>query len=184
MKKILFSTVLLILISSSIRAQRNYASSVGASIGYTQDGYGFQASYNYHLGRYRYVQGAIFTSFSKQTYETNSNSVDIPYMIMSFNLGYFDTVFRTNNKKFSIYLGGGITGGYESINNGDKELFNGAIIDSESQLIYGGFVASELDFELNNSTSFILRIQEYYHVNSDLGNLIPYVGGGLRYQLF
>ena len=43
----------------------NYASSVGISGGYAEDGYGIMATFNYHVNRERYVQLSIFAAIAE-----------------------------------------------------------------------------------------------------------------------
>lgn len=158
----------------------NYASSVGISGGYAEDGFGLMATYNYHLNRDRYAQLSVFAAIAE-----DKGTFDIPYNIFTVQPGYFIKVWEQKNfKKYALNLGGGATFGYEVINNGNNLLETGAIIDAKSQFIYGAFLGLEGEFTLSNSFSLLLKANEYYHVNSDVGNFYPYAGIGLRYFLF
>ncbi len=158
----------------------NYASSVGLSGGYAEDGFGIMATYNYHLNRDRYAQLSVFAAVAE-----DKGSFDIPYNIFTVQPGYFVKVWEQKNfKKYALNLGGGAIIGYEVINNGNTLLETGAIIDAKSQFIYGGFLGLEGELTLSNSFSLLLKANEYYHINSDIGNFYPYAGIGLRYFLF
>uniref|UniRef100_A0A171ANS3 Conjugal transfer protein n=1 Tax=Triatoma infestans TaxID=30076 RepID=A0A171ANS3_TRIIF len=89
-----------------------------------------------------------------------------------------------NFKTFVLNLGGGGIIGYEVINNGNSLLETGAIIDAKSQFIYGVFIGLEGEITLSNDFSLLIKANEYYHINSDVGQFYPYAGIGLRYFLF
>lgn len=158
----------------------NYASSVGISGGYAEDGFGIMATYNYHLNRNRYAQLSVFVAIAE-----DKGSFDIPYNIFTVQPGYFIKVWEQKNfKKYGVNLGGGGIFGYEVINNGNSLLSNGAILDTKSQFIYGIFIGVEGEIALSNDFSLLVKANEYYHINSDVGKFYPYAGIGLRYFLF
>ncbi|RKN83468.1 conjugal transfer protein TraO [Ulvibacterium marinum] len=158
----------------------NYASSVGLSGGYAEDGFGIMATYNYHLNRNRYAQLSVFAAIAE-----DKGSFDIPYNIFTVQPGYFIKVWEQKNfKKYAVNVGGGAIIGYEVINNGNSLLETGAIIDAKSQFIYGVLVGLEGEITLSNDFSLLIKANEYYHINSDVGQFYPYAGLGLRYFLF
>lgn len=158
----------------------NYASSVGLSGGYAEDGFGIMVTYNHHLNRNRYAQLSVFAAIAE-----DKGTFNIPYNIFTVQPGYFIKVWEQKNfKKYSLHLGGGAIFGYEVINNGNNLLETGAIIDARSQFIYGVFLGMEGEITLSNNFSLLLKANEYYHINSDVGNFYPYAGIGLRYFLF
>lgn len=158
----------------------NYASSIGLSGGYAEDGFGIMGTYNYHLNRNRYAQLSIFAAIAE-----DKGTFNIPYNIFTVQPGYFFKIWEQKNfKKFNLNIGGGGIFGYEVINNGSNLLDTGAIIDAKSQFIYGLFLGLEGEITLSNDFSVLIKGNEYYHVNSDVGKFYPYVGIGLRYFLF
>lgn len=158
----------------------NYASSIGLSGGYAEDGLGVMATYNYHLSRNRYAQLSVFAAIAE-----DKGNFNIPYNIFTVQPGYFIKVWEQRRfKKYSLNLGGGAIVGYEVINNGNNLLDTGAVINAKSQFIYGVYLGMEGEINISNSFSILLKANEYYHVNSDVGNFYPYVGAGLRYFLF
>ena len=158
----------------------NYASSVGISGGYAEDGFGIMGTYNYHLDRKGYAQLSVFAAIAE-----DKGSFDIPYNIFTVQPGYFIKLWEQKNfKQFAIHIGGGGIFGYEVINKGNSILPNGAILDAKSQFIYGVFVGLEGEITLSNDFSLLIKANEYYHINSDVGQFYPYAGLGLRYFLF
>jgi len=158
----------------------NYASSIGLSGGYAEDGFGIMGTYNYHLNRNRYAQLSIFAAIAE-----DKGTFNIPYNIFTVQPGYFIKVWEQKNfKKYALNLGGGAIIGYEVINNGNSLLETGAVLEARSQFIYGAYLGLEGEISLSNDFSILLKANESYHANSDVGNFYPYAGIGLRYFLF
>ena len=174
-------SILVLFISTLMFSQgSNYASSIGLSGGYAEDGYGVKGTFNYHLNRNQYAQLSIFAAIAE-----DKGSFNIPYNIFTVQPGYFLKVWEQKNfKRYAINLGGGGVFGYEIINNGNSTLSNGAILDAKSQFIYGVFLGFEGEVTLNNDFSLLVKANEYYHINSDVGQFYPYAGLGIRYFLF
>lgn len=160
---------------------QNYASAIDAFLGATQDGTAAMLTYNYFIDRDDYIQSSIYISFN----EDEQKNIKIPYNNFTLNVGYFFSVFKNIRKTFKINPGFGVLGGYEAINDGSLELPNGAIINDKSKFIYGLFGSLELEHSLGDGDfSVLLKYNQYYHVNSDLGNFIPSLGLGIRYYIF
>lgn len=179
MKKLI--PILLLIVSPIFYGQEgNYASSIGISSGYAEDGFGIMATYNYHLNRSRYAQLSVFAAIAE-----DKGSFTIPYNIFTVQPGYFFKVLEQRTfKTYALNLGGGAIIGYEVINNGNSLLETGAIIDASSKFIYGVYIGLEGELTLSNDFSLLVKANEYYHANSDVGNFYPYAGIGLRYFLF
>lgn len=178
--KIKLTIMVLFLTTLGYTQGGNYASSIGISGGYAEDGFGLMATYNYHLNRNRYAQLSVFAAFAE-----DKGSFDIPYNIFTVQPGYFFKIWEQRNfKRYAINVGGGVIIGYEVINNGNSLLETGAVLEARSQFIYGGYLGLEGELTLSNSFSVLIKANEYYHANSDIGNFYPYIGIGLRYFLF
>ena len=171
-------TVFIILFSLPLLhyGQRSH---IGISGGHTGDGFALLVNYNYALGQKSYIQAGAFGSFGKDT----QADYNIPYSDLTANAGYFISLYRSPDKQMALYIGAGGVGGYESINKGSNELRTGALVDAESKMIYGGFAGVELNVFLKENLSFYGVINEYYHINSDIGNLVFYGGIGIAYFL-
>lgn len=177
---LVFALLFTLLVGGSVHAQMrgNLASSVGVSGGYVEDGFGVMGTFNFHPNRFKYFQISVLAAFAED------NATDIPYNIFTIQPGLYYRAYISPRKNFSLFLGGGGLFGYEVINNGSNELPSGALIDAKSQFIYGGYLGAEAEFALSNDFSLLVKANEYYHINSDVGNFYPYAGLGLRYFLF
>lgn len=157
-----------------------YASSIGISAGYAEDGIGFMATYNHHVNRNQFAQLSIFGAIAE-----DKGDYEIPYQVFTVQPGYFLKVLEQRTfKRYALHIGGGGVFGYEIINKGNSNLANGAIIDARSQFLYGVFAGIEVEYMLGNALSLLIKANEYYHINSDIGNFYPYGGIGIRYFLF
>ncbi len=175
MKKLILLFMFLFSLTTTF-AQKGAVAITG---GITQEGYAGLISYNYYWNRYNsnFIQGSLFLNFSEQEYDS---TISVPYNDFTFNIGYFQNVIESRSGSFKTSIGAGVLFGYEAINNGSVELDNGALITSKSGFIYGAFAGVDVDFYLSDKTSLVLKANQYYHANSELGNFLPYVGGGVR----
>jgi len=179
-KALLIYSLFFVVFNISAQRSGNYASSIGISGGYVEDGFGVMATYNYHLNRKNYAQLSIFTAIAE-----DKGTFEIPYNIFTVQPGYFIKIWEQPSfKKYSLNIGGGGVIGYEVINNGNNTLETGAIIDGKSQFIYGIYIGIEGEIILGNDFSILIKANEYYHINSDVGKFYPYLGIGMRYFLF
>ncbi|MEP5339270.1 MAG: conjugal transfer protein TraO [Algibacter sp.] len=174
--------VLLLFISMSYYAQsQNHATAIELLGGYSYRGIGFLANYNYHISGNQMVQGGVYFSYNSAEVKDN---IEVPYNTFNVNIGYITNIYTSIRKTTKINAGGGGLLGYEEVNNGNILLENGALVLEQSKFIYGGFAFVELDFYINNDIGLILKLNEYYHVNSDLGKLSLFAGVGMRYFFF
>lgn len=106
----------------------------------------------------------------------------IPQETYSAEGGY--SFFLLGDARKNITLNAGITGvvGYESINRGEVELYDGAKIISEDNFIYGA--GGRLTFETYVSDRFVISLQGRTKVlwGTDLRQFRPSVGVGLRFN--
>lgn len=179
--------ILLFLCFAYKASAQNYASSIGVTAGYSQEGVGALVNFNYYVDRFAAVQAGVFTSFANDTsFENNKGEkVKIPYYLFSFQGGYFRQMWLSRNYRFQWSLLGGGLIGYEIVNNGDDTLDSGELVMSKSAFIYGGYVGTEIEYLFRNDDwALVAKIHQQFHLNSDLGNFSPYFGVGMRYFLF
>ena len=154
--------------------------SLGITGGYTTNGFGLQAGYYKALSDKAELQVLLYASEAENT----QSNIDIPYNDISLNVGYFYKLLQNRYNRFHLALGGGGLVGYEILNRGSNELETGAIIDGESQVVYGAFVGAEFAYYISDSFGIIAVANEFYHINSDIGASFFYGGIGIKYTLF
>lgn len=176
-RKLLLSLIFLFsLFSFTVRSQ-SYSDGYSLTFGAVQNGIGGLFSYNYFLDRHDFFEASILLTASNYKY---LEDIKIPYNDFTVNIGYSKNVFYNYQNTFNVNLSAGGIFGYETLNKGDKNLSNGALILSKPGFIYGGYIGIDLDVSLSNRTSIIVKGNEFFHANSSLGQFIPYVGIGLR----
>lgn len=161
-----------------VYSQKNIAS-VDVTLGVAQNGFGGSIDYNAFFSKSRdnYLQGGILATVSSFDY----NEEKIDYNLFTFSLNYFHQVVGNRSGAFKVYLGAGLTGGYEYVNNGETVLPNGALISTKSDVVYGLNGGVDADIYMNDYFSFVVRLREYWHVYSEIGTLTYYAGAGVKY---
>lgn len=152
--------------------------------GYTENGISFLVTYNYHnqrknLKHDNYLELSFLISLAEESISNYNISVDN----YTFNPGYFFKIpmLSDQSKQYITTLGFGGIIGFESVNNNNTELENGAIITDQSKVIYGGFAGINLDIEFFKNWNLTAKSNIYYHPNSDVGNTKIFIGAGLKY---
>jgi len=155
-------------------------SSFGFSGGYATNGFGAHASYNYEFSENSYLQTGLFAAKSEDT----SNYIDVPYTTFALNIGYYYNIIKDRNSQFIGSLGGGGSLGYEVINDGNTILEDGAIIQGNTDIVYGGFVGTELKYFLRDEFALLGIVNTYLYTNSDIGVVSVYAGLGIKFYVF
>lgn len=160
-------------------SQNYYGKSIDITAGYTQDGFGIEAGYNYKFNETERVSINILTTFSEQDVER----FRLAYNIYKLKGSYFWEVYSSRREGVNINFGGGLLGGYEDIMLKEDDDLNEVELKQSSQFIFGASLAAEIDLFITRSSSMVFKVSEEYHVNSDLGKFIPYISIGYRYEL-
>lgn len=178
MKKYQKILILLCFVLSMKSMAQSYANAFTANIGVVQDGIGGLFNYNYFLDRHDFIEAGIFITAANYKYQAN---IKIPYNDFTINAGYSKNVFYNYQNTLNVNIGAGGVFGYETVNKGGKNLSNGALITSRPGFIYGAFLGLDIDYSISDKLSLVLKANQYYHANSNLGEFVPFVGLGLKY---
>lgn len=95
---------------------------------------------------------------------------------------YFTRALGLLNKGWMLNVGGGVAGGYESINQ-DSRVIEGALIGNESNWVVGPTLAVEWEYLLTGRTILTARVQEYYLFRSSIIPTRFNVGLGIKFIL-
>lgn len=168
---------------SSLAVFSQTKKSVSAFGGYSEDG--FATSVNVQLYPediyLNFFELSFYAGFLKET----ESEYEIPLDIYTVNAGYHFRInpLSSNSNRFISSLGFGGIIGSEKLNDGSKDLPNGALIKSKDGLIYGGYGAFEVDVYLSDSFSLVGRYTYFYHANSDIQPTKFMVGAGIKYTI-
>lgn len=177
MKKQLTLILFLILFLVENAKAQSYSDAFTVNIGAVQDGIGGLIAYNYFLNRHDFIDAGVLLTAANFKYV---DGIKIPYNDFTLNLGYSKNVFWNYKNTFNINVGGGALFGYETVNKGDKNLSNGALILSKPGFIYGAYITADFEYSISDVLSVSLKANQYYHANSSLGDFVPFVGLGAR----
>lgn len=174
--KLLITFIIFSSINSQLQAQSE-SQTLDVIVGYSQSGIGVNVNYNSFIDRDKFIQTGLYFSSGN----IKVDDIAVPYDTFTFNAGFFQDIFSSRVSSLKCGIGGGGLLGSEIVNKGENELPNGIQLADRSKIIYGAYLSAEVELYLSNDFSFIAKANQYYHVNSDLGKLTPFFGGGLRY---
>ena len=162
-----------VLISSFTYAQQK-TSSLAFMGGITEKkGLGFMGNYTYTSENANYEFAVLHSIFEEEEGEN-----PLTFSNTTLNVGYLHSVIRNATNSISINIGGGISGGYESIPTSDD-----VVLVSESGFIAGVYGVLQADFYLSDTISILLRAQENYNVISTTGKANPFLALGIKFNL-
>ena len=168
--------LLTITVFSTCLSYSQYAKSLDVTAGIADSGYGAEIAYNHYNYRMNYFQAFASFEFDELIY----NQFEVPYMFGGIGFGYFMPIAMDRREQFMVSMGGGGIVGYEFINEGKKELPNGALIKSEEGIIFGLFAGVEFENRITQGIKLVVKAKQQYRINSDLGNFSTYAGIGVR----
>lgn len=141
--------------------KQNYALGAGV-ISYTKNG-------NYLFGLAEY----------SRKYDEYSH-YDIPIDTYLFNAGYSFYVWGDLMRNINLGLGGLV--GYEQINKGNEMIYDGSILNSTNDFVYGASGKLSLESYLTGHLVFLVNGQLRYLRNSQLGQFHALFGFGMRFN--
>ena len=155
MKRAIFILTLglCLLLSDGAHAQRALPAMRGLEIRggmtdgfYTRDSRS-ETGYWFGLAMSRYAKNAdkwVFgAEFLNRYYPYKSER--IPVAQFTAEGGYYYKFLADPSRTFFFYLGGSALAGYESVNRGERRLYDGSTLRHRARFLYGGAVPLEVD---------------------------------------
>ncbi|WDF45966.1 conjugal transfer protein TraO [Chryseobacterium sp. KACC 21268] len=185
MKHLILGTAMLVLISIGSFAQQMIPQQKGFEISYSvfpkspeKQNYALGAGFIYYTKNGNYLFG--LADYSRKYYEYAH--YDIPIDTFSFNGGYSFYVWGDLMRNVNVNLGIGGLVGCEQINRGTEILYDGSMLNSTSNFIYGVSGKLSLESYLTDHMVFLVNGQLRYLQNSQLGKFHSLFGFGIRYN--
>ena len=189
MRNLIVAPLIILLLSLSARAQIHQGgqASVELSAGLLdgfklpgQDNFGYFAglSYSKYRTRYAYWKGAVHLNQKYYAYD----KALVPVSQWLGEATYFTRVMGLVGKSWVLNVGGGVAGGYESINQ-DRRTVEGANLMNRSSWIVGPTVGIEWEFILSGRTILVAKAQEYYLFRSSITPTRFNAGVGVKFIL-
>ncbi|WP_378172807.1 conjugal transfer protein TraO [Aquimarina sp. SS2-1] len=178
-KKSLYRGLVLIVLFLCCNSLLGQSHKIALSLtgGIVQDGFSGVVTGDYKVNEFDYLQFNIQSSFAT----LEQNNIDIPVNTYSFNVGFFFDILRNNSRTFALSLGAGGTIGYETINDGNKSIGGNQILNLKTKnTIYGAYAGIDADIFISPIVAINIKLNEVYHINSDIGEFTPYAGLGVK----
>lgn len=95
--------------------------------------------------------------------------------------GYFLKILSDPTKTFFLSLGGSAMAGYETVNWGEKTLFDGSALRNKDAFIYGGAITLEIETYLTDRVVLLLTGRERVLWGNSTGHFHTQFGIGLKF---
>jgi len=97
--------------------------------------------------------------------------------------GYYYNFLSDAGKTFFLFFGGSALAGYETVNWGEKTLFDGSRLTNDDAFIYGGAVTLELESYLTDRIVLLLDARERCLWGGSTGHFHTQFGVGIKFIL-
>ena len=95
--------------------------------------------------------------------------------------GFYYNFLSDARKIFFVYIGGSALAGYETVNWGDKVLFDGSRLASRDAFIYGGAISLEVEAYLADRIALTVNVRERCLWGGSTGHFHTQYGIGLKF---
>lgn len=97
--------------------------------------------------------------------------------------GYYYKFLSDGSKTFFFYLGASAMAGYETVNWGDKLLFDGSTVQNKDSFLYGGAITLQVDVHLTDKVILLLTGRERILWGTSTGHFHTQFGLGLKFMI-
>lgn len=137
--------------------------------------YGGMAVSNYTQNDSRWVFGAEY--LQKQL---DYSQIQIPAVQCTGEVGYYYSFLSDPSKTFLLSIGASGLAGYETINWGNKLLFDGATLLNKDAFVYGGALTLELETFITDRIILLVNARERILWGSSVGKFSTQLGTGIK----
>lgn len=186
MKRLHFYVISLFLMSLTIKAQRLIPrqKAIELNAGFIlndskSENYFLNTTITNQSGKGNYS----FFSFEYQNEKQNYKTVSIPIETFLGEAGYSFNLISDPKKNLLLSFSLSATAGFESINKGNDLLFDGALILSESNFVYGAGGKLSVEIYISDRMVFIPHLKTKILWNTSRDVFRPSAGFGIRINL-
>lgn len=144
-----------------------------------------ELGYHFGLSMDRYAKHCnkwVFGAEYLQKYHPYKD-IRIPVSQFTAEGGYYYNFLSDANRIFLCYVGGSALAGYETVNWGEKTLFDGSRLRAEDAFVYGGAVSLEIETYLTDRLVLLLHVRERCLWGNDTGNFHFQFGAGVKFVI-
>ena len=131
--------------------------------GYTKKANRWVAGAEYLLKNYRY------------------RNVSVPRAQFTAEGGYYLKFLSDPSKTLFLSIGGSALAGYETVNWGDRMLYDGSTLLAKDAFVYGGAITLELETYITDRIVLLANVRERALWGSSLGVFTTQIGLGLKF---
>lgn len=135
-------------------------------------------SYSKYRTRYSYYKGSVHLNQKFYAYDKTL----VPVSQWLGEATYFTRVMGLVGNSWVLNVGGGLAGGYESVNQ-DRSTVEGAVLMNKSNWVFGPTLAIEWEYILSGRSVLVVRAQEYYLFRSSITPTRFNLGIGIKFTL-
>lgn len=193
MKRVMlfFAAALCFVLTDGAQAQRALPGMRGIQVtggmadGVYSSGNHNETGYYFGAGMATYAKNANKWVFGAEYLYRNYPYKDgrIPVAQFTAEGGYHYKFLSDASKTFFMYLGGDAMAGYETVNWGDKLLYDGATIQNKDHFIYGGAIILEMETYVSDRVVLVLTGRERILWGTSTGHFHFQFGLGVRFLI-
>lgn len=105
----------------------------------------------------------------------------IPTVQFTAEGGFYYNFLSDARKIFFVYIGGSALAGYETVNWGNKVLFDGSRLASRDAFIYGGAISLEVEAYLADRIALTMNVRERCLWGGSTGHFRTQFGVGVKF---
>ncbi len=140
---------------------------------------GNEAGYYFGTALSTYAKNGNKWQFGAEFLESYNpyKEVRIPVSQFTADAGYYFNFLSTPSKVVSFSLGASVLAGYETVNWGEKLLYDGSTLLHKDSFVYGGAITLEMETYISDRVVFLLSARErvlwgntnHFHTQFGLG---------------
>ena len=149
----------------------------GFNLGGNDGGYSLSAALStYTKGGNKWVFGGEYLLKNKPYKEEK-----IPVAQFTAEGGYYLKVLSDARKVLFVYAGASALAGYETVNWGDKVLYDGAMLHDKASFIYGGALTLDVEFYVADRVALLANLRERCLWGNSTGHFHTQFGVGVKF---
>ena len=149
----------------------------GFKLGGNDGGYSLGAILStYTKGGNKWVFGGEYL-LKNQPYKEKK----IPVAQFTAEGGYYLKVLSDARKMLFVYAGASALAGYETVNWGDKVLYDGAMLHDKASFIYGGALTLDVEFYVADRIALLANLRERCLWGNSTGHFHTQFGVGVKF---
>ena len=149
----------------------------GFKLGGNDGGYSLGAILStYTKGGNKWVFGGEYL-LKNQPYKEKK----IPVAQFTAEGGYYLKVLSDARKMLFVYAGASALAGYETVNWGDKVLYDGAMLHDKDSFIYGGALTLDVEFYVADRIALLANLRERCLWGNSTGHFYTQFGVGVKF---